>query len=153
MPFQEPTDDVAALLTDKGRDEMARMILGETSVQLTSFQVGRSGYLQTNPVKTLILVPSNTALVDPVPDANDRRDFVTIEQPIGQNVLSPICRLNPGETDVEFGLGELGIFATYLRDTITPANVGTDFLFALAHFPLVAKTPQHTLVWRVIIAL
>ena len=54
---------------------------------------------------------------------------------------------------MSFGLGELGIFATYLQDTVTPANIGDDFLFAVAHFPLVSKSPDHALVWRVVIAL
>ena len=153
MPFTDPTSDVSAALTDRARSELARSILGEVSLHLTAWQVGREGYLDSNPVKVDLLNPANTALGDPLPDAASRRSFVTIEQPIGQNVLSPICRLDPGDTDVEFGLGELGIFATFDRDDITPANVGTDFLFAIAHFPIVSKTPSHTLVWRVIIAL
>ena len=152
MPFADPTDNISAVLTEQGRDELARMVMGETSIQLTAFQVGRGGYQVSNPVRVDPVVITDTALTDPVPDANDRRDFVAIEQPVGETV-APICRLDPGDTDVEFGLGELGIFATYLRDDITPANVGTDFLFALAHFPLVSKTPTHTLLWRVIIAL
>jgi len=153
VPFTVPTDSSTAVLTEQGRDELARSIIGEVSLKLTAFQVGRGGYNSAVPVKIDPIDATATALVDPVPDSSDRRDFVIIEQPIGQNVLAPICRLNPGETDVEFGLGELGIFATYLRDTITPANEGTDFLFAIAHFPIVSKTPTHTLLWRIIIAL
>ena len=153
MAFPERTDDVLAFLTAKGRDELARLVLGESSFQLTAFQVGRGGYNPSNPVKVAAIDINDTALTDPVPDANDRRDFVTIEQPIGPNVVAPVCRLNPGDTNVEYGLGELGIFATYLRDDVTPANVGTDFLFALSHFPIVCKTPTHTLVWRVVIIL
>ena len=152
MAFTDPTGSVIAVLTEQGRDELARMILGESSFQLTAFQVGRGGYNAANPVQVASMDITNTALTDPVPNANDRRDFVAIETPVG-NTVAPICRLDPGDTDVEFGLGELGLFATYLRDDITPANVGTDFLFAIAHFPLVSKTPTHTLVWRVIIAL
>ncbi len=153
MAFAEPTDDILAFLTVQGRNELARMILGESSIRLTAFQVGRGGYNPSNPVKVATIDINDTALSDPVPDSSDRRDFVTIEQPISSNTVAPICRLDPGDTDVEFGLGELGIFATYLRDDVTPANVNTDFLFALTHFPLISKTPTHTIVWRVIIAL
>ena len=153
MAFTNPTDSSTAVLTNKGRDELARLIMGEVSLQLTAFQVGRGGYNDSDPVKVDPIDPTVTALDDPAPDATDRRDFVIIEQPIGENVLAPICRLDPGESDVEYGLGELGIFATYLRDTVTPANEGTDFLFAIAHFPIISKTPSHTLLWRVVIAL
>lgn len=152
MPFTDPTSDVAALLTNLGRSETARSILGEVSFHLSAWQVGRGGYQDTNPVKYELPDPADTSLIDPVPDASSRRSFISIEQPIGPNVVAPVCRLDPGDTDVEYGLGELGIFATYDRDIVTPANVGTDFLYAIAHFPLISKTPNHTLVWRVIIA-
>ena len=153
MAFTDPAGSIVAALTDRARDELARLVLGEVSIQLSSFQVGRGGYQPGNPVQVQTLDPSDTALQDPVPGGADRRDFVVIEQPIGPNVVAPVCRLDPGDSDVEYGLGELGIFATYLRDDTTPANVGTDFLFALAHFPIISKTPTHAVVWRVIIAL
>lgn len=153
MSFTEPTDNITAVLTAAGRNEMARLLLGEVSFRLTAFQVGRGGYKDSNPVRIEPININDTSLIDPVPDASDRRDFVVIEQPISDGTVAPVCRLDPGETDVEYGLGELAIFATYLRDDITPANEGTDFIFALSHFPLVCKTPTHTLVWRVIIVL
>jgi hypothetical protein len=152
MPFTEPTSDVIAVLTNAGRAELSRSILGEVSLHVSAWQIGRGGYLDTNPVKVDSINPASTTLIDPIPNVANRRSFLAIEQPVGPNVVAPICRLNPGDTDAEFGLGELGIFATYDRDIITPANVGTDFLFAVAHFPLVSKTPSHTLIWRVIIA-
>ncbi len=153
MPFIDQTDDVQALVTDQGRGELARMVLGETSFELTSFQVGRGGYVDANPVKVLAIDPALTSLIDAVPSPLDRRSFVSIEQPIGPNVVAPVCRLDVGDTSVSFGLGELGVFATYLRDDITPTNVGTDFLFAVSHFPLVSKSSDHAFVWRVVIAL
>ena len=153
MAFLEHTDDIQAYLTVQGRQEMARSILGEVSFQLIGFQVGRGGYRAANPVRIDAVDISATSLMDPVPDAVTYRPFVIIEQPIGQNVVSPVCRLSPGDVDVEYGLGELGIYAEYLRDNVNPGNVGLKFLFALAHFPMVSKTPTHTFVWRVIIAL
>jgi hypothetical protein len=151
--FAEQTDSVVATLTHAGRNAMARSILGEISVKLTSFQVGRGGYDLAIPVKVVPVVAADTALQDPVPDSRSRRPFVLIEQPIGSNVLAPICRLDIGDVTADYGLGELGIFATVERDVINPATVGLDFLFAIAHFPILSKTPSHTLLWRVIIAL
>jgi hypothetical protein len=153
MAFTDPTDDISALLTRQGRAELARSLLGETSFQLTAWQVGRGGYTVVNPVRRDPIDINDTALADPVPDAVTKRAFVTIEQLIGPNVVAPICRLDVTDVSADFGIGELGVFATYLRDDVVPANVGTDFLFAIAHFPLVSKTPSHTLLWRVILAL
>lgn len=150
MPFIESTSDVEARLTNQGRDNLASLVLGEMAFELSSFQVGRGGYVLANPVKVDPIDPALTALIDPV---GTRRSFVSVEQPIGDNVVAPVCRLPVNDTDVEFGLGELGIYATYLVHDTQPALVGTEFLFAVSHFPLVGKTPSHTFVWRVLIAL
>lgn len=150
MPFIEPASDLSARLTNEGRDALANMILGELAFELADFQVGRGGYLTVNPVKTEAIDPALTALLDPV---GTHRDFVTIEQPVGPNVAAPVCRLGTGDVDVEYGLGELGVFARYLQHDLQPALIGTLFLFAVAHFPIVSKTASHTLVWRVLITL
>jgi len=150
MAFVEPTSDLTARLTNEGRDALASLVLGGVAIVLANFQVGRGGYQAANPVKVDGINPAVTTLIDPV---GSRKQFVTIEQPVGDNVAAPVCRLSTTDTDVEYGLGELGIFATYLVNDTTPSLVGTDFLFAVAHFPLISKTPSHTLVWRVLIAL
>ena len=150
MAFVEPTSDLTARLTNEGRDALASLVLGEVAIVLANFRVGRGGYQAANPVKVEAIDPSLTALIDPV---GSTKPFVTIEQPVGDNVAAPVCRLSVTDTDVEYGLGELGIYATYLLNDTTPSLVGTDFLFAVAHFPLVSKTPSHTFVWRVLIAL
>lgn len=154
MPFVDPTDDIAARLTDGGRNAVARSILpGEGyTFTLSGFQVGRAGYQQINPVKVEAVTPSDTALTDPVFPVSGIQPFVSIETIIAPNVVAPVCRIDPSDLDANYGLGELGIFATVLTSN-TPSEVGQDFLFALAHFPLLSKTPSHTLVWRVIIAL
>lgn len=150
MAFIETTSDVAAQLTDGGRDALASLALGEVGFQLTGFRVGRGGYQVANPVKAEAINSALTALVDPV---GATKQFVTIEQPIGQNVAAPVCRLGLSDTDTEYGLGELGVYATYRYHDTSPGLVDTDFLFAVSHFPLVSKTPSHVLVWRVIVAL
>lgn len=149
MPYLSPTDELTARVTSAGRSAMASLLLGEVAFRLTSFQVGRGGYETTNPVRVTTIDPNATSLIDPI---GNRLDFVTIEQPIGPNIAAPICRLNAGVSGYEYGLGELGIFATWLMHDTTPELVGTDWLFALAHFPLLGKTPNHTFVWRVMIA-
>jgi len=149
LAITNPTDDIIALLTNESRDNLARSILGELSFELTSFQVGVGGY-QANPVLVEPINISATALIQAV---GAKKDFVIIEQPIGPNVVAPVCRLNPNEPDVEFGLGELGVYGTYKYYPSQPTKVGTDFLFAVAHFPIMSKIRTHTFVWRIIVAL
>ena len=150
MAFVDPTEDVTAQLTDGGRDALASLTLGEVAIQLDHFRVGRGGYNASNPVEVVAINPALTALIDPV---GAEKSFVSIEQPIGTNVAAPVCRLSLTDTDTEYGLGELGIYSTYLANDASPGLIGTDFLFAVAHFPLISKTPSHVLVWRVLIVL
>jgi len=150
VAYTDPTDAISAGLTNAGRDAMARLIMGELAFRLSSFQVGMGGYDPGNPVR---ITPLNLTLTDLLTPVGGKRDFITIEQPIGPNVVAPITRLEQNDATVEFGLGELGIYGTYEMHLTTPALVGTDFLFAAAHFPLVSKIPSHTFVWRIIIAL
>lgn len=150
MAFVEATSDVTARITDGGRAALASMILGEVAFELSSFRVGRGGYVALNPVKVEPVDATLAALLDPV---GVSKSFAAIENPIGPNVVAPVCRLSLADTDTEFGLGELGVYATYLVNDTDPILVGEEFLFAAAHFPLISKSPSHTLVWRVLIAL
>ena len=150
MAFVDPTSDVTARITDAGRAALSSLILGEVAFELSSFRVGRGGYVSINPVKVDPVDATLAALLDPV---GSSKSFVTIENPVGPNVVAPVCRLGLTDTDVGYGLGELGIYATYLVNDTSPDLIGDEFLFAVAHFPLISKTPSHTLVWRVLIAL
>lgn len=150
MAFVESTSDVTARITNAGRDALASLVLGEVAFKLSSFRVGRGGYVSINPVKVEPVDATLAALLDPV---GSSKSFAAIENPIGPNVVAPVCRLGLSDTDVEFGLGELGVYATYLVNDTAPELIGEEFLFAVAHFPLISKTPSHTLVWRVLIAL
>jgi hypothetical protein len=51
MAFVESTSDVTARLTNGGRDALASLVLGEVAFALSSFRVGRGGYVSINPVK------------------------------------------------------------------------------------------------------
>jgi len=150
MPYLNPTDELTARITNPGRGAFAAMLLGEVGFNLTSFQVGRGGYLTADPVRVEPIDPNATSLIAPI---GTNLPFTTIEQPIGPNIAAPICRIESGVTGYEYGLGELGIFATWLMHQTSPSLVGTEWLFAIAHFPLLGKTANHTFVWRVMIAL
>lgn len=150
MAFTDPTDTIQAKLTDGGRGGLASLTLGSVGFHLNSFQVGRGGYIPANPVKRIAVDTTATDLADPV---GSRFPFELIDTAVTASTVVPVCRLGIDETDMNHGLGELGIFAEWTTHDANPALVGTEFLFALAHFPIISKTPGHVLVWRVAIAL
>ncbi len=156
MPFTSPTDTIVSTLTSQGRDLLARSLLGQVSFRLSGFKVGRAGYDMANPVlldPATPLDPADSDLIDPVfpIPTTTIKPFVTIEQPY-PNVVAAVCRLNRNEAT--YGLGELGVWARVLR-VDPPADMtytaGQDYMVALAHMPIMAKTDKQVFVFRVII--
>jgi len=72
--------------------------------------------------------------------------FTDIEQPNAEAV-SLVCRVAQG--DGNFGLGEIGIYVDIV-DSINTAEIGTRVLYAIGHFPIIAKNSKSVLVTRVI---
>jgi hypothetical protein len=141
--------------------------LGSNTVSTTSTSNLRVGYAVSGtgiPASTYISsIPSsgtftiNNAAVAPAtnPGSLQALTFTTTTQPL-QDIEYPTpqtcvmdCRLQ--QTDAVAGLGELGVWATIIHSTVTPTEVGTSFLFAVAHFPILAKTINQITVFRVII--
>jgi hypothetical protein len=149
MPFTDPTDSIEAKITDAGRALLARSLLGEVSFMFEGFDAGREGYQDANPVKIDPVVSSDTALADPVFPLSGLEPFTTIDTPT-DIYAAPVCRID--RLEALYGLGELGIWVRILMDTVNPGDVGTDVLFALAHFPMIGKSDNHVLVYRVIFA-
>jgi hypothetical protein len=162
MAFTTPTDDIIAELTDSSRNGFARSVIPAEAYafKLIGFTVGRDGYQIANPVKVSPIVPALSNLVDPVfPTIYGPshvsfivEPFEFIEEIISPEIIAPICRLAPTDFESNYGLGELGVWAEVVRFAVG-SEVGTKFLFAVAHFPLLGKTQSHTLIWRVILAL
>jgi len=72
--------------------------------------------------------------------------FFDIEFP-NLSAVSLVCRI--GLIDGNFGLGELGIYVDIL-DSVNPAEIGTRVLYAISHFPIVAKNSNSNFVTRAI---
>lgn len=155
MAFTSPTDTIETVLTTTGRDLLARMILGEVSFYLVGFKVGRDGYLPANPVLLSGSPdPAASDLGDPIfpLPTNTTKPFVQLEAPF-PNVASAVARLDRNEA--LYGLGELGVFVRIARSTGSSAAVYTvdsDYMFGLAHMPLMSKTNKHVFVFRFIVA-
>jgi hypothetical protein len=76
----------------------------------------------------------------------DLEDFLDIERP-SSDAVSLVCRVPQNVGNV--GFGEIGIYADIL-DSVNPSEIGQRVLYAVGHFPIVAKNTKSVLVMRVI---
>lgn len=147
-PFVDTPDPIIASLSDEGRTSFARVILGEISFIVKGFAVGRDGYDMTNPVKIIPIDGSLTGLIDQFfPTVGTIKAYEAIENPTEKTVVVS-CRLASDEA--VSGLGEVGLWAEIVHSAVSPAEVGTEFLMAVAHFGLQTKTLRQAVVYRFI---
>ncbi len=149
MAFTDTPDSVLATLTDVGRTQFARSILGEVSFTAKGFAVGREGYNYVNPVKIDPIDPSLTALIDQIFPVipGDLKAFESLERPSPKTLVLN-CRLAQSESVA--GLGELGVWAEVV-DSVIPSEIGDEFLLAVSHMPLITKVLQQVIVFRLVI--
>jgi len=76
----------------------------------------------------------------------DVNNFLDFEFPTPQTV-SLVCRA--GQSEANFGLGEIGIYVDII-DSANPLEIGERVLYAIGHFPIVAKNSKSVFLTRVI---
>jgi hypothetical protein len=149
MPFTDTPDPLIASITDAGRNAFARAMAGEIAFRIVGFAVGRGGYDMSNPVKVESIDPSDVTLIDHIfPASNGIKAITGFEKPYPKTLVVN-CRL--AQSEAWAGLGELGLWAEILHAPATPSEVGDQFLFAIAHSPLVTKTNRQIILNRVVI--
>ena len=150
MAYTDTPDSSIARLTEGGRTYLARSIYGEISFKLIGFDVGHAGYVDANPVKVLPVMPANTTLgVKYFPDATTGIEpFVGIERPHPKTLVLN-CRLDHSDPSNIGAIGEVGIWGEVLMSDV-PSEIGTKFLFAIAHFPILTKNLQNVFVFRIL---
>ena len=77
---------------------------------------------------------------------NDVKEFLDFEFP-NPEAVSLVCRA--GQMESNFGLGEVGIFVDII-DSVNPQEIGERVLYAVGHFPIVAKNSRSVFLTRVI---
>lgn len=146
MAFTSVPDNIIATLTDLGRTNFTRAANGEISFKLVGFAVGREGYNMANPVLVVPIITANTALLDQIFPVSGIKALESIEWPTPKTVVAN-CRL--ASTEAISALGEIGLWAEIMYSTI-PAEIGTQFMLAVSHFPLSTKTNRQVVVYRII---
>lgn len=146
--FTSVPDPIIGSLTEIGRTNFARVILGEISFALTGFAVGRGGYNSTNPVKVDPIDPSFTGLIDQFFPISGTKAIEYIERPTPSTIVAN-CRLASAEA--VSALGEIGLWAEIVDSTTSVGEIGTTFLLATGHFPIQTKTLRQAIVYRFIV--
>lgn len=155
MAWQDPASDIYANLTDNARTLIARATLGDVVFKVVGFGLGRGGFDVVNFSQALPVVTTDTELADKIyPDATPFTfaPFASTEEPT-LTVRIYNCRVGATiiQGPADFALGELALYGEILKSNV-PSEVGTFFLFALSHFPVLTKTHRDTLLRRVLVS-
>lgn len=87
-------------------------------------------------------------LVAQLVGAPTQKPYVSLEFPTPKTIVVN-CRLAPQESIS--ALGEVGLWCTIVNSTVSPAEIGTVFMLAVAHMPLQVKTRRQASIYRFII--
>jgi len=147
-PFGSISNSIQALITNEGRELIARMMVEGLSFHVTGFAVGLGGYDTSDPTQSTGPNPSASTLGSQLFPVSGTESIDLVEFP-NASAISFLGRLETSEA--LGGLGEMGLFVTILDSPSMPSEVGDEHLFALAHFPLQGKTSGHVYVNRIVI--
>jgi len=138
---------ISAAVTDIARQFMARSIVDGTSFQVTHCAVGSSGYEVSNPLAALSVDPTATSLVSEV-----YRKTIDLVETATLDATAKSFVVRIGREDLAAGIGEIALFATIV-DSPFITEIGSQFMYAVAHQPLNVKTLNHVVSYRIIVAL
>lgn len=138
---------VVASVTELARQYLARSITDGTSIRITHYAVGTSGYDTANPLSAVAVDPSATSLVSEV-----YRDTIDLVESATLDGTSKSFVARIGREELAAGIGEIALLAQIL-DSPFPFEIGMLFPFAIAHQPLNVKTVNHVTSYRIIISL
>jgi hypothetical protein len=134
--------DIDAEVTTRARMLIARGSTDGTAIKVVDFGVGQGGF-DTNDYRAALPVNPDAASLDDPVLLSEPIDYY--EQP-NVSCRSFYCLLEAGEAN--YCLGEIGLWAEVVYSPIA-AEIGTTFLFAIGHFPLVANNSDIQYVFRV----
>lgn len=144
LPSGGIVTDVEARVTIQARQMVARSIIDGTSFKIVEMAVGSGGYDVGDATQAILIDPTVTALDNEI----FRKPIDQIEFPTSLASRSFVCRFSADS--FAGGVGELGLYAEILSSP-NVAEIGTKFLFAIAHMGLTTKTNHHATSYRIII--
>lgn len=142
-PFASLELDIDAEVTTIARRYLARKTIDGMSFKVTEFSLGQGG---ADPFDYKIAIPVNPGAQSlEIPIALPPKAITEYERPNPSSGCA-YCLVESGEANEV--LSEIGIWAEILWSPYT-AEIGTVFLAAIAHFPIVCKNPSMNYAFRV----
>lgn len=137
-----------AIVTNNGKARMAEMLATGKSFVVDKFVIGDAGHDPLDPTIAITPDPSRDGCYCTVPSITVAGGCVfedTIDSVSLTSAFCPVftCILNPGEaTGIVSSVCLIGT-VIYSPDPLDP-DLGTEFAFAIANFPIRVKTPPDT---------
>lgn len=157
-----PTIEALALVTNQGKARIAEMLATGKSFVVDSFVIGANGHDAVDPTLALTPDPTRTGcycgpIGSPLESISTAGGCSFADMIDGVSFASATCPVFT--CSVENGEATGAVSSLCLLGTVvyspTPGDpeVGTQFLFAIANFPLKFKTPTERFVYDVYVQL
>lgn len=134
---------IKATRTLLGAERLAEALMHGKSLKITSFSVGNGGHgsddLATTPSRSLTSLPNSvfTKSSGIVSYMKDSKQAIAVTLDVAEAVGY---------------LSSLGIYATIVASPIeSDATVGTEFLYAVAHFDKTTKQTNETVTYEILV--
>jgi len=156
------TIDALALVTNQGKARIAEMLATGKSFVVDSFVVGSNGHDLVDPTIAVTPDPTRTGcycgpegtLVDSITTAGGCSFADSISSVTFASLSCPVFECVVGPGDATGAVSSLCLLGTVVYSpTIGDPEVGTQFLFAIANFPIKYKIPTDNFVYEVFVQL
>lgn len=131
VPLHTCPNNPQTRLTNKANIMLARALLDNTTFHIRRFSVGCGGFQEYEPTRIKSINPLMPFLENEIYCG----DIAYINYDVS-TCVTYYCRIPRGEATA--CLGELGLWAKIMSSPF-PFEIGTEFLFAVQHFPMCAK--------------
>jgi hypothetical protein len=138
--------DAEARLTAAGRSSLARTATEGLAFRVKEFSLGRGGFQVDRPCRV-------TEVQDPALSLIDEIYRAPIDDVDEADVMDATFVMRVTSDQVWSVLGEIGLWAQIEHSIQDPDEVGSWFLFAQAHFPIISLTGNQARTFRVTIVL
>jgi len=134
--------EVLAVVTNVGKQRMARQLAFGTSFKIDVFSAGGDGHDPSNPSVALTPQPDQTSLTGPLGDERVKK-FIDPSQVSFDSDTCPVFDIVVEKTDQPGDYSSYRLIGRIVYvdpDDPSPPAIGQEFLFAVANTPLKVKT-------------
>tara|TARA_R100001132_G_C3273017_1_gene95042 strand:- start:1435 stop:1911 length:477 start_codon:yes stop_codon:yes gene_type:complete len=157
-----PTVEALALVTNQGKARIAEMLATGKSFVVDSFVLGSNGHSPADPTLALTPDPTRTgcycgpvgSVVEAITTVGGCSFADSVDSVSFASLSCPVFTCTAGAGEATGAVSSLCLIGTVVYSpTIGDPEIGTQFLFAIANFPLKFKTPTDTFEYEVFVQL